>query len=82
MIVLRGTRYISVASMAAAVLFPIAYVTIALARGWPVFREQLPLLGFAVLVGAMIVYKHRSNIARLRAGTESKFAKRSPEAQV
>jgi acyl phosphate:glycerol-3-phosphate acyltransferase len=79
-VVLRATRYISVASMVAAILFPIAYVMIALVSGWPVFREQLPLLGFAVLVAAMIVYKHRSNIARLRAGTEPRYDAPRPAA--
>jgi glycerol-3-phosphate acyltransferase PlsY len=72
-VVLKAARYISVASIAAAVLFPVSYVLIALARGWPVFGEQLPLLGFSVLVAAMIVYKHRSNLARLRAGTEPRY---------
>jgi len=80
-VVLKGTRYISVASITAAVLFPVSYVMIALVCGWPVFREQLPLLGFSVLVAAMIVYKHRSNIARLRAGTEPRYdAPRPPAA--
>jgi glycerol-3-phosphate acyltransferase PlsY len=32
------------------------------------------MLAFAVLVAVMVVVKHRSNIARLRAGTEAKFA--------
>src|SRR6266704_2225283 len=34
-----------------------------------------PLLVFAVLVAFMVVWKHRENIARLRAGTEPRFAK-------
>jgi glycerol-3-phosphate acyltransferase PlsY len=71
--VFKTTRYVSLASMAAAVAFPVLYVTTGLLRGWPVFAGQWPLLAFSVLVAAMIVYKHRSNIARLRAGTESRF---------
>ena len=35
----------------------------------------LPLLAFAVLVAVMVVWKHRGNIARLRAGTEPRFVK-------
>jgi glycerol-3-phosphate acyltransferase PlsY len=69
-VVLKGTRYISVASIVAAVLFPVTYIMLALVRGWPLLGEQLPLLGFSLLVAGMIVYKHRSNLARLRAGTE------------
>ena len=72
-IALKVGGYISAASVLAATLFPIAYGAIALLRGWPIFREQRPLLGFAVLVAAMIVYKHRSNLARLRAGTEPRY---------
>jgi glycerol-3-phosphate acyltransferase PlsY len=73
--VFKTTRYVSLASMVAAVAFPVLYVLIGLSRGWPVFGAQWPLLAFAVLVAAMIVYKHRGNIARLRAGTENRFEK-------
>lgn len=73
------TRIVSVASIVAAVLFPIAYVGIGIARGWPITGEQWPLLVFACFVAAMITYKHRSNIKRLLAGTESSFAKKAPD---
>ena len=51
------------------------FLGVALARrfqalGWDVLGRQMPLLVFAVLMAALIVYKHRTNIARLRAGTE------------
>ena len=69
----KGTRYVSVASMAGAVIFALAYLAIGLARHWGVFDQQLPLLVFAVFVAAMIVFKHRGNLARLRAGTEYRF---------
>jgi glycerol-3-phosphate acyltransferase PlsY len=76
----KTTRYVSLGSILAAVSFPVAYITIGLLvrPPWPVLGEQLPLLVFGVLIAAMIVFKHRSNIARLRAGTESKFARRPP----
>jgi glycerol-3-phosphate acyltransferase PlsY len=67
------SRIVSLASMVAAVVFPIAYLTIGLSRGWDVFGTQLPLLIFGVLLCSLIIYRHRSNIARLRAGTEAKF---------
>jgi len=69
----KVTRYVSVASMLAAVAFPVTYVLIGTWRRWPVFDRQWPLLAFAVLVAVMIVWKHRGNIARLRAGTEHRF---------
>jgi glycerol-3-phosphate acyltransferase PlsY len=73
-VLFKITRYVSLASIAGACVFPIAYVIVGLAMGWPIFGDQLPLLFFACLVAGLIVYKHRSNIARLRAGTESRFA--------
>jgi glycerol-3-phosphate acyltransferase PlsY len=66
------TRYISLSSMAAAVVFPVAYLSMGTMRGWDPLGRQLPLMVFAVLMAVMIVYKHRGNIARLRAGTESR----------
>jgi glycerol-3-phosphate acyltransferase PlsY len=63
--------------MLGAVFFPVAYVGVGLIRNWPVTQSQWPLLAFAIVIPAMIVYKHRGNIARLRAGTESRFARRS-----
>ena len=71
------TRYVSLASIIAAIFFPIAYVAIGLTRDWRPFTTQLPLLLFSTLIAAMVVYRHRSNIARLRAGTESRFVKRT-----
>lgn len=35
-------------------------------------RARLPLLAFGVLAALLIVYTHRGNIARMRAGTESR----------
>ena len=70
------TRIISVGSLVGAATFPIAYVLLGLARGWPVLGVQWPLLAFALLVAALIVYKHRGNLARLRAGTEPRFGRK------
>jgi glycerol-3-phosphate acyltransferase PlsY len=74
----KAWRYVSLASMAGSVAFPLAYLAVGLARGWDVFGAQLPLLVFAVVMAGLIVFKHRSNIARLRAGTE--FRGSRPEA--
>jgi glycerol-3-phosphate acyltransferase PlsY len=71
-VVLKTTRYVSAASIAAAVGFPVGYAAIGLLRGWPIMGAQLPLLIFAIIVGVLIVFKHRGNIARIRAGTEPK----------
>jgi glycerol-3-phosphate acyltransferase PlsY len=69
------SKMVSLASIVAAALFPVAYLAFALALGWHPLAEQLPLLAFSLLVGGMIVFRHRTNIARLRAGTESRIGR-------
>ena len=58
------TRYASVASMGTALALPL--VGLALGEPWPV-------LAFAAIAAAAVILLHRGNIARLRAGTESRF---------
>jgi glycerol-3-phosphate acyltransferase PlsY len=67
------TRYVSVGSMGAALTFPMTYVVLALINQWDPLGRQLPLLVFAVAISALVIFKHRSNIARLRAGTENRM---------
>lgn len=75
-IVFYAKRYISLASIVGAIAFPISYLLIALLVGWDPLGRQLPLFVFAWLVPIMIIYKHRGNIARLRAGTENRAGKK------
>lgn len=72
-VVYAVSRYVSLASILAAIFFPLALLVIALLFKWDILGANLPLLVFAVIVGALIVWRHRSNIARLRAGTETQF---------
>ena len=57
-------RYASVASMVAAVSLPVAAVLLG---------EPWPVIVFAAAAAVGVVVLHRANIARLRAGTESRF---------
>jgi glycerol-3-phosphate acyltransferase PlsY len=57
-------RYASVASMTTAVALAVLAV---------VLREPWPVIVFAALSGVAVVVLHRPNIARLRAGTETRF---------
>jgi acyl phosphate:glycerol-3-phosphate acyltransferase len=71
-------RYVSLASIVACGLFPVIYVLFAIL----VFHkspmgQQLPLLIVSVLLAALIILKHRSNIKRLLNGTENKIAQKS-----
>jgi acyl phosphate:glycerol-3-phosphate acyltransferase len=55
--------FVGLASMLGAVALAVA----ADIGGW---EPRVPLLTFGVLVAALIIFTHRSNIARMRAGTE------------
>jgi acyl phosphate:glycerol-3-phosphate acyltransferase len=74
--IFKVTGYVSLASIIAAILFPLAYLAVGSAMKWPLFSDQLPLLIFASLIAVLIVLRHRTNIVRLRAGTENRFARR------
>jgi acyl phosphate:glycerol-3-phosphate acyltransferase len=70
---LKLSKYISLSSIAAAIGFPIAYVTFALLRGWRLFDQQLPLLLVSLGIASLVIWRHRENIRRLQAGTENKI---------
>jgi glycerol-3-phosphate acyltransferase PlsY len=58
------TRYVSVASIAAAVILPTAV--------W-LTQSSVPLGIVTTAVGALAIWKHKGNITRLRAGTENRI---------
>ena len=72
-----GTRIVSLASIIGAIVVPIAYIAMGLLMHWDITGEQLPLLIFSILLCVLLIYRHRGNIARLRAGTENRFVKKS-----
>lgn len=68
-------RYISLASIAASIAFPVALIlAIVLTPGWN-FANLWPLLAAAIAIPVMVIVRHRENIKRLIAGTESKVLK-------
>jgi len=71
-------RYVSLASLAAAVVFPMVLVlAIAIIPEWR-FSELWPLLIVAAGIPFLVFLRHKQNVERLLAGTESKvFQKRS-----
>lgn len=65
-------RYVSLASLAGAVAFPAAFISaIAILPDWR-FAELWPLFIVAVGIPVLVFIRHRENIKRLLAGTESK----------
>jgi glycerol-3-phosphate acyltransferase PlsY len=72
------TRYVSVGSVGAACAFPITFVLLVIWRSsgegeWPRAADLWPLYVFSFLLAGLVVYRHRSNLQRLWAGTESKI---------
>lgn len=79
-ITLLATRYASVASMVSALVLPVMthlgarfHKTTEGISLWEAGTWNKPLFAFSVLIAVLAVWKHRSNIARLREGTESRL---------
>ena len=71
LIVFAASRIVGLASIISATSFTVAQMVI---MGEKVFvLEQLPMTLFSILVPALIVWKHRSNIMRMLHGDEKKL---------
>lgn len=68
-----ATRYVAMASIAAGLSLPLTVLVQRFLTGGP----ALPMLGFAIVIGGLAVWRHRTNIQRLREGTENRFVPRS-----
>lgn len=66
---LMVTRYVSVGSISAAVALPVAV--------WILPPHNLLLGIVTTALGALVIYKHKSNIRRLLAGTENRLGKQT-----
>jgi glycerol-3-phosphate acyltransferase PlsY len=64
-IVVAVTRYISLGSVLAAGSFPLAV--------WLILHPPLSVLMASLVAGTFIVYRHKANLARIRAGNEHVF---------
>lgn len=64
--VVAVTRYISAGSILAAATFPFGV--------WMILHPPVQVTAAAFIAGAFIVYRHKSNWARLRAGAENQFS--------
>ncbi len=62
------TRYMSVGSIAGAIALPAAV--------WIMLPHNIFLGIVTTALGALAIYKHKSNIQRLMAGTENRFGKK------
>jgi glycerol-3-phosphate acyltransferase PlsY len=71
MIIVWRTRYVSLGSIMAAAALPL-FILLQHFFVKPVAGFQSVIFG-AVSAAILIIFMHRENIARLRAGTENKF---------
>ena len=74
-LVLLLTRLMSLASIAGALVLPATVLALALVPGTPGTNLQasVPFLVVTSLVAALVVFRHRSNLVRLRQGREQKL---------
>ena len=72
LVVLALTRYVSVASIAAAFILPFA-------AWWP-GRSSRTMIIVAAMIGALAIYKHRTNMQRLLNGTENRIGRKKEAA--
>lgn len=71
LIVFLTTRYVSVASIIAAIVLPIATM---------LTSQNRALWAVALVFGGLAIWRHRGNLQRLRAGTETRieFGRKNP----
>ena len=68
---LAFSRYVSLASMLGAASLPFAAFA---------FKQPSPVISLAAMAAAFVIYRHRANLARIRAGTESKVGQKKSDA--
>lgn len=83
-IVTKITKYVSLGSIATGIALPVitalgSYYHVQ-AGDIPPDGWNKPLFLFSLVAGIMAVWKHRSNIVRLRAGTEHRIGQKKKEA--
>lgn len=66
-----GSGYVSLGSVVAAVVLPLAVIGEGFVRG----DFSMPVSAIAVVMGTLVVVRHRSNIGRLLRGEENRFGK-------
>jgi glycerol-3-phosphate acyltransferase PlsY len=72
LLVFTTTRYVSLASIMASVALPSAVGVL-----FFLHRTDWLALSVSIMMAALAVWRHRSNIHRLRAGTEPRFEKKT-----
>src|SRR5215471_2500026 len=66
------SRYVSLASVTAAVVLPMVILVIT----WQDQNKAKPLVYSSACVAAIVLWRHRSNLSRLMRGTEPRFTRK------
>lgn len=74
-VVMVTSRYVSLASLVAAFIYPLVLVTLRYGFGWELDGS---ILIFGAIAGIGIIIKHRGNIRRLMNGTENQVSSFKP----
>lgn len=69
------SRYVALASIAAALSLPILTYSLDHNYLFPDINSSKPVLLFGIIAGLMAVWRHKSNIRRIISGKEEKFKK-------
>ena len=75
LIVLLTSRFVSLASLVAAFVYPLVLVVLRYGYSWDIDGSILIFAGF---IGLAIIIKHKGNIKRLLNGTENKISSFKP----
>jgi glycerol-3-phosphate acyltransferase PlsY len=74
-IVLKASGYVSLASIVASACLPIAFLVTAWLANWSI-ADHYPLLLLCIAMTVLVILRHRPNIGRLMAGTESRMGRK------
>jgi glycerol-3-phosphate acyltransferase PlsY len=78
-LVYKCSRYVSLASISAAVALPVAAIFINPLTKGTIYYQEKPILVFLVCLSVLVIFNHKENIQRLLNGTERKFIKKRAE---
>lgn len=74
-VVMLASRYVSLASLVAAFIYPLILLALRYGAGWPIDGS---VLIFGGIIGLGIIVKHYGNIRRLAKGTENRVSSFKP----
>ena len=67
------TKMVSLGSVGAAILYPILVLCMPESTGYLVPGSHFNYIVFSIILAAIVIFNHRSNIKRLLSGTENKL---------